>query len=302
MRKINNSAIMNKSAVEPATTHTHNRYMTLLRTALIKKLKMNIFWVIIMDIKTLVKQISKFHKNYEKEFLGERIENKDTYLKNSEDAVYFIFSYSFYLGRRDEVSSKFEEKAKYTFESFLKNNDILSVSNSRITGKDKLKEDYSKLYDLLKKNGINKEGDRLMVVSLVNLIQSNHEKNILKLLIEKIKSKEIYKAYKILDSVWSIGPKISSLILRDIVYIYELEKYLKKPEDYYFLQPVDTWVHKLSKKIKLINRDKIYKDEARDITDKCFKFDVHPIHYNQGAWYIGANSLHVLLRNIEVIK
>ena len=25
MRKINNSAIMNKSAVNPATTHTHNR-------------------------------------------------------------------------------------------------------------------------------------------------------------------------------------------------------------------------------------------------------------------------------------
>ncbi len=27
MRKINNSAIMNKSAENPATTYTHNRYM-----------------------------------------------------------------------------------------------------------------------------------------------------------------------------------------------------------------------------------------------------------------------------------
>ncbi len=29
MRKINNSAIMNKSAVNPATTHTHNRCVQL---------------------------------------------------------------------------------------------------------------------------------------------------------------------------------------------------------------------------------------------------------------------------------
>ena len=34
-----------------------------------------------MDTRTLVKQISRFHENYEKEFLRERIRNKNTYLK-----------------------------------------------------------------------------------------------------------------------------------------------------------------------------------------------------------------------------
>lgn len=254
-----------------------------------------------MDTKTLVKQISRFHENYEKEFLRERIRNKNTYLKNPKYALYFILSYSFYQGRRDEISAKFEKKAKDTLDLFLKNNNILSISTSRITRKDELKKEYLELYELLEKKGVNKEGDRLMVVSLVNFIQSNHEKNILKFLIEKIKSKKVEEAYKNLDNIWSIGPKIACLILRDIVYIYRLETHLDK-KDYYFLQPIDTWVHKISKKIGLVNRDKIYKNEAEDITDRCFEVGVNPIHYNQGVWYIGANSLQIVLRNIERIK
>lgn len=259
------------------------------------------FGVIIMDTKTLAKEISKYHKNYEYEFLKERITNKDAYLKTPKDALFFILSYSFYQGRRDEISSKFEEKAKNTLASFLKTNNTLSTSTSRIIHKNNLKKEYEELCSLLKKNGVNKEGDRLMVVSLVNFIQYNTEKNILKFIIEKIRAKKINEAYENLDGIWSIGPKIASLILRDIVYIYKLEKYLDK-KDYYFLQPIDTWVHKISQKIGLVNKDKIYKNEAKDITNKCFEFGVNPIHYNQGAWHIGANSLQIVLRNIGRIK
>ena len=88
--------------------------------------------------------------------------------------------------------------------------------------------------------------------------------------------------------------------MRDVVYIYELENYLSD-EDYHFLQPIDTWVHNLSRRIEFVNKDKIYRDEAKDITDKCFELGVNPIHYNQGAWYIGSNSLQVLLQNIDKI-
>ena len=255
-----------------------------------------------MNIDVLVKNIAKFHKNYKTEFLIDRIKKKDLYLKDTKEALFFIFSFSFYQGRRDKISQQFEEMAKTTLDQFLKNNKILTQSESRITNKEELKTKYHEIYNKLKENKVNKEGDRLMVISLINLIQCNKEKNMLKFLIEKIKSKAICDAYEILDGVWSIGPKIASLILRDIVYIYKLEKYLKKPDDYYFLQPIDTWVHKISRKVGLINKDKIYKDEAKDITDKCFEIGVNPIHYNQGVWYIGANSLQIVLRNIERIK
>ena len=254
-----------------------------------------------MNTKTLVKQIARFYKNYESELLKGRIKDKNDYLKSPKRALFFLLSYSFYQGRRDEISTMFEERAKTALESFLGNNNVLLCSSPRITGKENLRTKYKGLYDLLKQNKVNKEGDRLMVVSLVNFIQFNNEKNILHFLIEKIKSKKIAEAYQNLDGIWSIGPKIASLILRDVVYIYELEDYFSA-KDYYFLQPIDTWVHNLSKRIELVNSDKIYRNEAKDITDKCFELGVNPIHYNQGAWYVGSNSLKILLQNIEKIE
>jgi len=252
--------------------------------------------------KTLVTQISRFHKNYEEEFLKERVRNKNNYLGSPKSALFFVLSYSFYQGRRDEISSRFEERAKIALESFLGNNNILIYSSPRVTDKDNLRIKYKGLYDLLKQNKVNKEGDRLMVISLVNFIQFNNDKNALHFLIEKIKSKKIAEAYRNLDGIWSIGPKIASLILRDVVYIYKLENYLLDKEDYYFLQPIDTWVHNLSKSIDLVERSKIYRGEVKDITDKCLELGVNPIHYNQGAWYIGSNSLQILLHNIDKIE
>jgi len=253
-----------------------------------------------MNTKNLVRQIARFYKNYEFELLKERIGDKNDYLKFPKSALFFILSYSFYQGRRDEISSIFEERAKTTLESFLGNNNVLLYISPRITDKENLRAKYKGLYDLLKQNKVNKEGDRLMVISLVNFIQFNNEKNILRFLVDQIKSKKIPEAYRTLDGIWSVGPKIASLILRDVVYIYELENYLSD-EDYYFLQPIDTWVHNLSKRIELVDNDKIYGDEAKDITDKCFEFGVNPIHYNQGVWYVGSNSLKILLENIDKI-
>jgi hypothetical protein len=163
-----------------------------------------------------------------------------------------------------------------------------------------IKSEKSARLQLLKQYKVNKEGDRLMVMSLINFIQSNDEKNILLFLIEQIRAKKIAEAYRNLDGIWSIGSKIASLILRDIVYIYELENYVDR-ESCYFLQPIDTWVHQLSKRVGLVDKNKIYKLEGKDITEKCFEFKTNPIQYNQGAWYIGSNSLEILLRNIDQI-
>ena len=264
-----------------------------------------------MKTETLIKQIARFHKNYEVEFLKERIRNKNDYLKSPKVALFFILSYSFYQGRKNKTSEGFEKSAKKALEEFFKETNPFSSGFERIHKKElkgpkyeeKLKPRYSKLLEILRVNGVNKRGDRLMVTSLINFIESNEEKNLVKLIIQKIKSKNIPEVYEELDNIWSIGPKIASLILRDIVYIYELEHYLDK-ENYYSLQPVDTWVHQVSKneKVGLVGKDKeIYKGESRDITDKCFKLGVNPIHYNQGAWYIGYNSLQILLKSIDRI-
>jgi hypothetical protein len=253
-----------------------------------------------MDQKTLVRNIAKFHENYKNAILNEKINNKDKYLSNSKDSLFFIFSYSFYQGRKDTISSEFEKRAVKTIDSLLEKNDILSIKAQRIRNKKVLIEEYKELYDKLKENRVNKESDRLMVIDLINLIQSLDQKNLVSYLIKKIET-SIKEAYKILDDVHSIGHKIASFILRDLVCIYELEKYIKA-NDYYYLQPIDTWVHQISRKIGLVHKDKIYSAESKDIVNKCFEFEVNPIHYNQGAWYIGTHSLEILLSNIDSVK
>lgn len=246
-------------------------------------------------MESLIEKVAEFHEDYESKFLYNKIKNKENYLKSPKEALFFVLSCSFYQGRRDELSKRFEEKA-IEFLSGLGNLDeILAKSENRIIERDGLRSRYVGLYNGLEDAKAGKGGDRLMVISLINLIQSNDEKNILRFLIEKIKSGKVAEAYKNLDDVWSIGQKIASLILRDIVYIYELENSLKGKEDYYFLQPIDTWVHQVSKKLGLTKKDKIYEGEAKDLTNKCFELGVDPIHYNQGAWYIGSNSLEILL-------
>ena len=74
----------------------------------------------------------------------------------------------------------------------------------------------------------------------------------------------------------------------------EVFKKLNDVEDEIFVE-----MDKISKELELIGEDKIYRGEAKDITDKCFELEINPIHYNQGAWYIGSNSLQILLENID---
>ena len=253
-----------------------------------------------MDTKKLATKISLFHRFYEKEHLAERIKVKESYLKSPEKAFEFILGFSFYQGRRDKISEEFEKRAKDVILPFMKTNNILSSSSERITDKKSLKKEYTQIYYLLSNGGINKEGDRLMVISIINFIQSIEGHNILLHLINLIKSRRLTDSYHQLDSIWSIGPKIASLILRDVVYIYNLADFLEN-KDYYSLQPVDTWVHQISQKIELIREDKIYKNESKDIVDRCREFKISPINYNQGAWYIGTNSHKIILRSVDNI-
>ena len=111
-----------------------------------------------MNTDVLVKNIAKFHKNYKTEFLIDRIKKKDLYLKDTKEALFFIFSFSFYQGRRDKISKQFEEMAKTTLDQVLKNNKILTQSESRIINKEELKTKYHEIYNKLKETSMT-QGD-----------------------------------------------------------------------------------------------------------------------------------------------
>ena len=253
-----------------------------------------------VNLEANLSRIARFYEEYDRKILSSKKKAKASYLRSTKKALFFIFSFCFYQGRRDELSEKFEKLAKKAFDKFAKQKDVFSLSSARVYDKVNLQRRYDKLYQALKVEGVNKEGDRLMVISLLNFIQSIEEKNIVKYLINKIKQKKLPEIFKELDSVWSVGPKIASLVLRDIVYIYKLEDFVNG-NDYDYLQPVDTWVHQIARRFKLTRFKKICFEEARDLARICLKVKVNPIHFNQGAWYIGANSTEILLENLEKI-
>ena len=192
-----------------------------------------------MDTKKLALKISSFSRDYRHDNLTEKINARNIYLTSPEKAFEFITGLSFYQGRRDTVSKKFEDKAKAVILPLIRTEHIFSFSSNKVTDKIHLEHDYKPIYSLLENSGINKKNDRLMVISIINFIQSIEHHNILLYLVDLIKSHRIVEAYQQLDGIWSIGPKIASLILRDVVYIYELENILES-KDYYYLQPVDT--------------------------------------------------------------
>ena len=136
----------------------------------------------------------------------------------------------------------------------------------------------------------------MMVLSIINFIQSCEEKNIVKYLKGKIESQKLSTAYKELIGIYAIGPKISSLILRDTYCIYEFNRNFN---NYKYLFPIDTWIHQISLKMKIVFSKKNYKDEPQHIVNKCFENEVDPKEFNQGIWYIGTHSLDLLLRYLQ---
>jgi len=252
-----------------------------------------------------IQMVAQLHKAYETYLLLERIQKREAYLCDTSEALFFIFSFSFYQGRRDKQSEIFQKIAEKTCRQyFADNQNFLDRDAHRVTTREGLLLEYGELESILHSSQLNKSGDRLMVISLINFIQSKNEKNIIVHILHAIESGNLAQLYKEIDGIWSVGPKITSLILRDIVCIYELEKYIKGSEAYSYLQPVDTWVHQVAQKLDIVSsaKTKPYSGEPFDITEACIQRGVNPIHFNQGAWLLGARSLNILLANLDKIE
>jgi len=251
-----------------------------------------------MNREKMIKKIASFHKGYVNSILKKREEDKEKYKSSLIDSLFYIFSFSFFRGRNDKLSKKFKERAINAINELNKDHSIeelimnkkkkfVKKANSLIS-----KKDYKLVFKRLKEEEVNNKYDRLMVVSLIDFYRTIDE-NIVNYMILKIRNGELSNLSDELEKVLYIGDKISSLILRDTVIIYDLKKYLK-PDDYIYLQPIDTWVFQVAKEIGMINEEKIKKCHPEQIVKKCQEFSIDPIEFNQGAWYIGANPLNII--------
>lgn len=233
-----------------------------------------------------LKLFASLTKDYEERFLTDSTEM----LENDWwEALRFFFGRVFYQGRRDDISKEVE---RTVIEALMKHFG------------DKAKRDLE--FERLKKenwNGVNKElkekiGKRKigkpldidLTVYTLNFISSPAipDRNIVNYTVRKIKLGEISMHSKELqDKIRGVGPKISSLYLRDVVSLFDLENCLRNG-DYEAVMPVDTWIRKIAKNLEIVRNSKAKDNEiVRAIIDMCKENNISPIQINQGIWYIG---------------
>jgi hypothetical protein len=137
--------------------------------------------------------------------------------------------------------------------------------------------------------------DIMMVLDTLGFIAKEGRKNIYAYLKNQIANSRISKAYEELTEISNIADKIATFTLRDIGLMnLPLLKNLKDT-DIEYVFPVDTWVVTVARKIGYSGD----KDETKQIkqyfVSQCLKYKLNPLKVASGTWYLGVNSLDLLL-------
>lgn len=249
-----------------------------------------------MNVETIKKIINYGDKYIEKHLTD--VFDTNLMIKDWWAGLQFFLSRSFYQGRRDTISMRVEEKAMDTLKEFVKtnNNDATFLINPNNFSKIK-----NALSQVIGKGKIGRGRDINMVISILDFVANLDEKNIVNYSISKIKNGNTKGHFSELQKIFSIGPKITSFYLRDLICMYSLEKYMSK-EDLIFLQPIDTWVRKVAFKVGIIDKNNEDDSLVREkIVKACLDLDISTIKFNQGAWFLGYNSFDIVLENLDRI-
>jgi hypothetical protein len=256
-----------------------------------------------MDKNMLCKIAEIGRRYYVNEIISQEIHNREILRNDWYEALKFFFRKTFYQGRKDTISTDFLNKSLKSLDNYL--GQSVKEKESKLKECEEADEfeeenwERSNLSMNLHNDGVNKRGDRLMVISSLKFTLSLTEfnKNLVNWGIYNIEKGNIAQAYEDINGIWSVGDKTASLFLRDLVSVFELEERLKHSiQDFLFLQPVDTWVRQVSTNIGIISNkdsDMTLKLNTLDICQKC---NISPIEFNQGAWFIGARSFELILK------
>ena len=146
------------------------------------------------------------------------------------------------------------------------------------------------------KGHVGKGRDIEMTVEVLEFISKIESNNVVKYSLEQIKGGRISGHYEELKTIISIGDKIASFYLRDLVTLYHLTI---SERDFFLLQPIDTWVKQISEKLKIIDKNDERSEARRKIIAFCQGNSLSPIQFNQGVWYMGKNALKILLEEFN---
>lgn len=158
------------------------------------------------------------------------------------------------------------------------------------------------LQAVIGKGKVGRGRDIDMVIDTLEFISRLPDKNIARYSVEMIKNNKLDKLWyglqksKSKEGIRSVGKKIASLYLRDLVVILRLEQEVSYSHQI-FLQPVDTWVKQIANKIGIEETENEMK-LRRTVVERCEEIRQSAIRFNEGAWYIGSHSLEILLAEL----
>lgn len=246
---------------------------------------------------SIIEKISQFGNKYQDEFLNIETEPILNHWWNSLD---FFLSKAFYQGRLDTVSKKVYNTAKGILENYFQkdaNQNLIFPINHNWN------ELKSLLDEKIGRGRIGKARDVEMVISALQFVENIQGNNLVNYSINKISNNNLSQHYSDIqrsnsqNGIVQVGKKIAAFYLRDIVSVFQLENNIS-PDDFMYLQPIDTWLRKIARKLN------VDLQEANDISiidwiiNQCQNENISPILFNQGAWYLGYNSFDILLEKI----
>lgn len=231
-----------------------------------------------------LRSVAEYGRTYVKQYLAKARERHDAIRSDPLRAMEFLHSKLFMRGRRDTVSVAFRDRTA----AALRRYDTLDEI------------DLAGLDDYLHDQGVNNRHDRQMVAESVSFVRTeltSYDGNVFSWAADSIRSGKSDEAYLALDRIHAVGDKLASFYLRDVVFLEELEDAVGTA-DYPYLQPVDTWVLRVARSLKVIERGDSGSVVKEKLVSACLAADVSPLLFNAGAWLVGAHAYELLIETL----
>lgn len=134
--------------------------------------------------------------------------------------------------------------------------------------------------------------DVMMVLDVLNFICSDYQKkNIYVYLKNNLLKYNTNKVCKDLKKRRGIGDKIANFIIRDIALLNP--EIISDSFNFSNAFPIDTWVFRISKKLGCDSQNL---NEVKEYFIRlCGEYNVNELKIAAGLWYLGFNSLNILL-------
>jgi len=141
------------------------------------------------------------------------------------------------------------------------------------------------------------DADVMMVLDVLKFISDNERKNIYNYLKNKMDNSEVKSVYEELTKMRAISDKIATFIIRDVGLMNPKIR-IADEEDYKLAFPVDTWITQIADKLnKLYRNGKNEKEIKHCFIKNCKTYNIDPLKFAAGLWFLGFHSLDILLEN-----